>query len=90
MATLHFTDGTAVPNLPVSLAAQVVGLDVDGDLLMPLGEWAPDDLCPLTPCCHATGKGAGYSATGVVCRGCYGDVGGKYGGTSALAVAVLR
>lgn len=43
-------------------------------------------LIPLTPCCHASGKGA-ESATGVVCRGCYREVDPKYGGDSSIAIA---
>jgi hypothetical protein len=75
-------------------ADRVRGVDSDGDLLVPLGEPAHpihhDDgteyLIPLTPCCHASGKGA-ESATGVVCRGCYREVDPKFGGPSSLAIA---
>jgi hypothetical protein len=33
---------------------------------------------PLTPCCHASGKG-GESPSGVVCRKCHQPVAGVYG-----------
>lgn len=75
-------------------ADRVRGVDADGDVLVPLGDSEHpirhDDgteyLIPLTPCCHASGKGA-PSDTGVVCRGCYREVAPKYGGSSSLAVA---
>lgn len=76
------------------LADRVHGIDADGDALATLGE--PDHpirhpdgsnyLVPLTPCCQADGKGS-ESATGVVCRACYREVDGKYGGHSTVAVA---
>ncbi|WP_053734153.1 hypothetical protein [Nocardia sp. NRRL S-836] len=77
------------------IADRVRGVDADGDLLIPLaepGQHIPDDhgdeyLVPLTPCCHAHGKGAD-SATGVVCRNCYREVDPKYGGPGDLSVAV--
>ncbi|HET6286472.1 MAG TPA: hypothetical protein VFG15_06945 [Amycolatopsis sp.] len=76
------------------IADRVVGIDVDGDLLIPLGEPGrpilhddgTEKLIPLTPCCHASGKGS-ESPTGMVCRRCYCEVDGKYGGTSSIAVA---
>jgi hypothetical protein len=74
------------------IAERIRGVDADGDLLVPLGDPARpiyhDDgneyLIPLTPCCHASGKGA-ESSTGVVCRACYREVDAKYGGPGALA-----
>ncbi|MFI6031582.1 hypothetical protein [Amycolatopsis magusensis] len=78
-------------------ATRVRGVDADGDLLVTLGE--PDHpirrddgaeyLIPLTPCCHADGKGA-ESATGVVCRGCYREVDPKYGRPGSHAIAIAR
>ncbi|GAB3162049.1 hypothetical protein GCM10027258_80280 [Amycolatopsis stemonae] len=76
------------------IAGRVRGIDADGDLLVPLGDTENpirhDDgseyLIPLTPCCHASGKGS-ESPTGVVCRGCYRPVDGKYGGPGFLAIA---
>lgn len=77
------------------IADRVRGIDADGDLVVPLGEpGSPirhedgtEYLMPLTPCCHASGKGA-ESRTGVVCRACYREVDGKYGGPSTVAVRV--
>lgn len=75
------------------IAGRVRGLDMDGDLLIPLGDARQlirheDDseyLVALTPCCHASGKGADV-ATGVVCRGCHREVDGKYGGPGKIAL----
>jgi len=39
-------------------------------------------IYPLTPCCGASGKG-GESSTGVICRNCYEEVDGLYGGCEA-------
>jgi hypothetical protein len=77
------------------IADRVRGVDADGDLLVPLtepaqrilGDYGDEYLVPLTPCCHAHGKGAD-SATGVVCRKCYREVDPKYGGPGDLTVAV--
>lgn len=77
------------------IADRVRGVDVDGDLLVPLtepgqhilGACVDEYLVPLTACCHAHGKGAD-SATGVVCRTCYREVDPKYGGPGDLSVAV--
>ncbi|RAS59472.1 Mg-chelatase subunit ChlI-like protein [Lentzea atacamensis] len=91
--TLTLEDGSTV-QVSLLLAARVRGIDADGDLLIldrsaPAG--LPDDseyLIPLTPCCHATGKGADYSETGVACRRCYLDVDLKYGCPGRLALRV--
>lgn len=77
------------------IADRVRGIDADGDLVLPLGEpGSPirhedgaEWLIALTPCCHASGKGAA-SRTGVVCRACYREVDGKYGDPSTVAVRV--
>ncbi|WP_156249743.1 hypothetical protein, partial [Lentzea aerocolonigenes] len=82
---LTFTNGFR-HLVPSFLAARVRGIDSDGDLLVPLCDrptpMLRDDhteyLVPLTPCCRATGKGAECS-TGVVCRSCFEEIGGKYG-----------
>lgn len=83
---LLFANGTWRP-VAAQLAPRVVGLDADGDLLVPLMEEMPDYLIPLTPCCNASGKGG---AAGVICRACYRNVSYKYGGQEELAVAVVR
>lgn len=62
--------------IPSRLDDDVVGWDQDGDLVV---EFLPGAYAPLTPCCHASGKGVTYSETGVACRACYVDVDGKYG-----------
>lgn len=79
-----------------ALAGQLRGIDLDGDLVVPLDPTTPsyhsdgsEYLIPLTPCCHAGGKGA-ESSTGVVCRACYHEVDSKYGGTTTTAVTVAR
>ena len=77
-------------------ADRIRGVDADGDVVMPLGtpgspHLHPDGseyLIPVTPCCHASGKGSGDVETGVVCRTCYCEVDGKYGGPSSVVVTV--
>ncbi len=91
---LTLADGRRI-RVPALIADRVRGIDAEGDLLIPLGEpnnpIRHDDgaeyLIPLTPCCHASGKGA-ESRTGVVCRSCYREVDPKYGGAGALAVRI--
>lgn len=91
---LTLTDGRRIRVHPV-IADRVRGVDADGDLLIPLGEadtpiHHPDGteyLIPLTPCCHASGKGS-ESSTGVVCRRCYREVDPKYGGPSEVAIHI--
>ncbi len=80
-----FADGS-LKLLPSRLAARVVGLDADGDLLVPLMDEMPDYLVPLTSCCNASGKGSSVS-TGVVCRSCYRVVSPKYGGSEDCEIA---
>lgn len=86
-STVELTFSNGLRHLvPCLLAARVRGIDSDGDLLVPLCDQPTpvlrDDqteyLVPLTPCCQATGKGAGCS-TGVVCRSCFEEVDTKYG-----------
>lgn len=69
MTTTTNTDGVTI-----------VGRDRDGDLVA-CTEFVGGGrmLYPLTPCCKASGKG-GDSLTGVVCRSCYEEVDGKFGG----------
>lgn len=81
-----FEDGTE-RLLDTRLSDRVVGLDADGDLLVPLMDEMPDYLVPLTSCCNASGKGS-ESPTGVVCRACGRFVTAKYGGPSTLTVPV--
>ncbi|MDT7785571.1 MAG: magnesium chelatase family protein [Pseudonocardiales bacterium] len=91
--TLTLEDGSTI-QVSRPIAAQVRGIDADGDLIIRDGCTAPENhadpeyLIPLTPCCEATGKGVDYSDTGVACRRCYHDVDPKYGGPGRLAVRV--
>jgi hypothetical protein len=76
-----FTDGTTIDYTPGDNLI-VVGLDYDGDLVVAIttDEYGMKGyLYPLTPCCHASGKGS-ESPTGVVCRKCYATVDSKFGG----------
>lgn len=88
MPVLVFAGGEARA-MSAELADRVVGLDVHGNVLVPLGDFAPDYLVPLTPCCYADGKGSANSPTGVCCRACYRAVDAYYGGPGELASAVL-
>ena len=95
VSDVPLADGRRVRTHP-EIAPQVRGLDADGDLVVPLGSAdAPirhDDgsewLVPLTPCCHATGKGwaDGDGTGGVVCRTCFEWVDEKFGGPTTVAV----
>jgi len=84
--TRTLPDGTEV-TFPAHLADAVVGVDEDGDLVAS-ADWAvpgeTEFLYPLTPCCHATGKGMDSGLDddfgGVGCRNCYQWVDPKYGG----------
>lgn len=91
---VQLADGRHI-QVPAVISDSVLGVDRDGDLVVPLG--GADDpirhgdgteyLIPLTPCCDATGKGCGGVATGVVCRSCYEEVDVKYGGPTTLVIA---
>lgn len=87
LVQLHFEGVAATRWVSPDLAPRVVGLDGDGDLLVPLMAEMPDYLVPLTWCCYASGKGSGG---GIVCRACYRAVSFKYGGQSTMAAPVLR
>lgn len=87
-----FEDGTE-RLLDTRLSDRVVGLDTDGDLLVPLGDGiifgdGTPYLVALTWCCYASVKGSTNSPTGVVCRACGRFVAAKYGGPSTLTVPV--
>lgn len=84
MTLIRFADGTT-REVAEPLASRVVGLDADGDLLVPLTEGRLDYLAPLTPCCNASGKGTS-APTGVSCRACYRTVSPKYGSWERIAV----
>ena len=88
----HFADGTA-REIPAELiVSRVRGLDADGDLVIATDLTGPDGgeyLIALTSCHDATGKGSASSATGVVCRFCYADVNGKFGGPATVAVPAV-
>lgn len=93
-ADITLADGRRV-TIRAAIAARVRGIDIDGDVVVPLG--TPDSplthpdgsdyLIPLTRCCFSDGKGAGCS-TGVVCRGCHREVASKYGGPTEVTVPV--
>lgn len=89
IVTITFADGNS-RDVPATIVEDVRGLDADGDLVIDSGMNAGDEpyLIPLTPCCHATGKGSGGSPTGVVCRACYRTVDDKFGGRATVAVGV--
>lgn len=88
--TLTLEDGSTIQVAPL-LAAQVRGIDGDGDLLIregcaPAEHQADDDyLTPLTPCCDAVATG---SCGGTACKSCFDLVDPKYGGRGRLAVRV--
>ncbi|MCO1575541.1 hypothetical protein M8C13_07185 [Crossiella sp. SN42] len=77
------------------IAGRVRGIDSDGDVLTPLGDFTgrirhidgTDYLIPLTPCCHARAQG-NNADTGMYCRACSGTVSAKYAGPGVLDVAV--
>jgi hypothetical protein len=75
---LTFENGDQV-FVNAELADAIVGVDYDGDVIA-RSEFGM--LYPLTPCCHASGKGAmddeTYEAF-VECRSCYSEVDDKYG-----------
>jgi hypothetical protein len=86
-ASLTLTDGSVIRTDPRG-AADVLGVDADGDLVVPLYDGS-DESVPLTSCCHATGKGwMDDDTAGVVCRSCFEWVDDKYGTTTSVAVAV--
>jgi hypothetical protein len=70
---LTFANGATVQT-SVFIGSGIVAIDSDGDLIA--SDY--DMMYPLTPCCHASGKGAEVS-TGVVCRSCMDEVDGKFG-----------
>ena len=85
---LIFANGTTI-HLPVTsrLTDIVVGLDSEGNLVAE-DSHLPGFRYPLTPCCHASGKGwmdDDGTAT-VVCRSCYEEVGFYFGGPAEVAV----
>jgi len=91
---LTLTDGRHI-GVRSAIADRVRGIDADGDPLVVLGKADKpirdedgEYLIPLTPCCHAGGKGA-ESGTGVACRRCHQEVDSKYGGRGTLALAVV-
>ncbi|MFD9701291.1 magnesium chelatase domain-containing protein [Lentzea sp. NPDC059081] len=88
---LTLADGGLLYVSPV-LASRVRGIDADGDVLVCDEDITRADgteyLVPLTPCCHATGKGVTYSETNVACRRCYQDVDPKYGTDGQLEVGL--
>ncbi|MDX8140561.1 magnesium chelatase domain-containing protein [Lentzea sp. BCCO 10_0061] len=88
---LRLANGRLLYVAPV-IAGRVRGVDADGDVLVCDEDIKRADgterLVPLTPCCHATGKGASYSETNVACRHCCQDVGPKYGTDGHLAVGL--
>lgn len=74
---MTFSNGDQV-FVAADLAPRIVGIDSDGDLV------ASDYgmLYPLTPCCHASGKGMGHDDEDggyVGCRSCHEEVDDKYG-----------
>uniref|UniRef100_UPI003F494D92 hypothetical protein n=1 Tax=Amycolatopsis sp. CA-096443 TaxID=3239919 RepID=UPI003F494D92 len=79
---LALADGRSV-RAPAAFVDQVVGVDADNDLLIPLD--GTDHLVPLTPCCSTSGKSS-FECSGVICRGCYEEIDNKYGGLGTLAV----
>lgn len=91
---LLLTNGQRIQT-PAVIASRVRGVDPDGDLLVPLlGPDSPPQrdnhveyLIPLTPCCHASGRGA-ESRTDLVCRRCHREVAARYGGPGQLDTAV--
>lgn len=88
---LTLADGRLLHVAPV-IASRVRGVDADGDVLVCDEDDKPADgtdyLTPLTPCCHATGKGVDYSTTYLACRHCRRDVDPKYGTDGQLAVGL--
>jgi hypothetical protein len=85
---VEFAGGRIIA-LRADTARWALGLDVDGDVVIEHPDM-PGWPYPLTPCCHASGKGWN-SPTGVVCRSCYADVDPKYGDRADdVVVPVVR
>lgn len=76
-------DGSKV-TVPAGSADSFLGLDADRNQV----HRDPDVsglVYALTPCCNATGKGASVPS-GVVCRSCYREVDGYFGGQATVDV----
>lgn len=85
---VEFADGRIVA-MRADTARWTVGLDADGDVVIEHPDM-PGYPYPVTPCCHASGKGSVNSDTGVICRACYAEVGYKYGMDGVAVVPVKK
>jgi hypothetical protein len=86
MLVVEFRDNTRAV-MRDEVALQIVGTDVDGDVLV---QYRSGELRPLTPCCHHLAEPTTDYKTGAECTHCGEAVDAKYVTAAFIYTAVER